>query len=302
MNNIIYTKVKFVRNLKNCNFESNIYDRQQVDILNLCMDAVNSCGLKSVKLSELGNNVVDNLLARELLERDFVYECFNKGYANKDNTTIQINSRNHIEIFAIENNIFEAYSMAKEIDKKLCNKLNFAYSDKYGFLTPDIKNIGSGMSVEIKVMLPALAKIGALDKLPNINDKLRFDIKCLDRKSGLCVIDTRATLGYTEKQICELSKTYIDKLLQLEVETSKKLSSESDDIDDKSRRAKAILKNCLKITAVETYVLVGDILIGMNAGVEKDITFEQVGNVLNIIKLYEKDFNSLAKEIQKILN
>ena len=302
MNNIVYTKVKFVRNLKNCNFESNIYDRQQVDILNLCMDAINSCGLKSVKLSELGNNVVDNLLARELLERDFVYECFNKGYANKDNTTIQINSRNHIEIFAIENNIFEAYSMAKEIDKKLCNKLNFAYSDKYGFLTPDIKNIGSGMSVEIKVMLPALAKIGALDKLPNVNDKLGFDIKCLDRKSGLCVIITRATLGYTEKQICELSKTYIDKLLQLEVETSKKLSSESDDIDDNARRAKAILKNCLKITAVETYVLIGDILISMNAEIEKDITFEQVGNVLKIINLYEKDFNRLAKEIQKILD
>jgi protein arginine kinase len=114
------------------------------------MDAVNSCGLKCVKLSDLGDKVVDNLLARELLEYDFVYEGSNQGYANKENVTVQINSRNHVEVFAIGTSILDAYSSAKEIDKNLCNKLNFAYSDKYGFLTPDIKNIGSGMSVEIK--------------------------------------------------------------------------------------------------------------------------------------------------------
>lgn len=301
MSNIISTKVKFVRNLKNCNFESNIYDKQQQDILKLCMDATNTCGLKSVELSNLSDKVVNNLLAQDLLERDFVYIGSNQGYANKDNLTVQINSRNHVEIFARDNNIYEAYSKAKEIDKKLCNKLNFAYNDKYGFLTPDIKNIGSGMSVEFKVILPALAKIRALDKLPNVSDKLVFDVTCLDTQSGLCVITTSATLGYTEKQICELAQNYVNKLLQLEIETAKKLSSNSDDVEDKSRRAKAILKSCLKITADESYVLVGDVLIAINAGIEKDITLEQIHQVLNNIKLHEKDFNILAKEIQKIL-
>ncbi len=301
MSNIIYTKVKFVRNLKNCNFESNIYDKQQKDILNLCMDATNSCGLKCAELKDISEKVINSLLAQDLLEHNFVYASSNQGYANNDNVTVQINSRNHIEIFAKGGDIYEVYSCAKEVDKMLCNKLNFAYSDKYGFLTPDIKNIGSGMSVEIKVILPALAQIGALNKLPNVSDKLVFDITCLDRQSGLCMINTRATLGYTEKQICELSKIYIDKLLQLEIETSKKLSSESDDVEDKSRRAKAILKNCLKITSSEAYVLLGDILVGINAGVEKDIALEHINKVLNNIKLFENDFNILAKEIQKIL-
>lgn len=301
MSNVIYTKVKFARNLKDCKFESNISDKEQKEILKLCIDSVNSTGLKCVELNDISDKVIDNLLARDLLEREFVYAGTNKGYANKDNVTVQINSKNHIEIFAKENNIYDSYSKAKEIDKKLCNKLHFAYSDKYGFLTPDIKNIGSGMSVEVELLLPAIAQIGGLNKLPNVNDKLIFDIICLDRQSGLSIVKTRATLGYSEKQICELTKTYIDKIVKLEIETSKKLTEGSDDIEDKSCRAKAILKNCIKVSGSEAYILLGNILVGLNAGFENELTGEQINKALNCIKLYENNFKQLAKEIQKIL-
>jgi protein arginine kinase len=301
VSNIIYTKVKFVRNLKDCSFESNINDDEQNKILQLGLKAVSECGLKCLPLSDINKTVIDNLLAQDLLEHEFVYVSYNQGCANNGNVTVEINNKNHIEIFAKDKNIYDAYVNAKEVDKKLCNKLNFAYNDKYGFLTPDIKCIGSGMSVEIKIMLPALAQIGALSKLPNSNEKMVFDLTCLDRQSGLCLITTRVTLGYTEKQICELTKMYIDKIIQLEIETSKRLAEDSDDVDDKSRRAKAILKNCIKISGSEAYVLLGYILISINAGIEKECTAEQINNSLNYIKLYENNFNILAKEIQKIL-
>ncbi|MBQ8522920.1 MAG: hypothetical protein IJ458_04625 [Clostridia bacterium] len=300
MSNIIYSKVKFVRNLKDCKFETNIYDEQQKEILKLCLNATNACGLKCVPLSEMSKKVVGNLIASDMLEHDFVYASSNQGCAHDNDVTVQINNKNHIEIFSKHHNIYEAYSKAKEVDKKLCNKLHFAYNDKYGFLTPDIKSIGSGMSIETKVILPSLAQIYALDKLPNANEKLVFDLTYLDRQSGLCVIRTRATLGYTEKQICELTKTYIDKLIKLEIETAKKLSNDSDDVEDKFRRAKAILNNCLKISVSEAYVLLGDILVGFNAGIETQLTSNQINQALNCVKLYENDFKQLATELQKI--
>lgn len=301
MSNIIYTKVKFIRNLKGKKFESNIYDNEQKDVLKLSLEAINSCGLKCALLSEVNKNIIGNLLANDLIEQDFVAIDSNKGFANKDNVTVQINNKNHIEIFAKDTNIYDAYSQAKQIDKLLCNKLNFAYSDKYGFLAPNIKDIGSGMSVETQIMLPALAQIDALNKLPKMNEKLTFDITCIDRQSGLCVITTSGSLGYTEKQICELTKTYMDHILKLEIETSKKLAEGNDDIEDKCCRAKAILKNCIKISGAEAYILLGNILVSLNAGIEKEVSIKQIITALNCIKLYENNFKQLAQELQKIL-
>lgn len=300
MSNIIYTKVKFGRNLKDKKFISNIDDNEQKAILNTCIEATNNCGLKCVSLNEIGQNVIEDLLARDLLEREFVYESSNQGCATDNDTTIQINNKNHIEIFAKANNIYDAYSKAKEVDKKLCNKLNFAYSDKYGFLTPDIKNVGSGMTVEVKIILPALAKMGALNNLPKANEKLIFDIMCFDRQSGLCSITTSATLGYTEQQICEITQSYIDKIVSLEIDTSKKLAEDIDEIEDKCYRAKAILNNCIKITSAEAYVLLGNILIAINAGVEKLLSKDKVTQALNVIKLYENNFKLLSNKIKEI--
>jgi len=301
VSNIINAKVKFVRNLKDFKFETSISNSNKKKILKICLDAVNDCELKAIPLDEVNQKAVDNLIATDLLEQDFAVKDANKGLSNNQNLTIQINGENHIEIFSVDSNIYDAYSKAKQVDKKLCNKLNFAYSDKYGFLNPDIKKLGSGMTIELKILLPALAKIGALKNIPKVSEKLNFDIVCLDRTSGLCVIKTNTTLGYTEKEICEITNNYIDKIIKFEIETCKRLAEDSDTVKDKSNRAIAILKNCIKTSAVEVYNLIGDILISINSNIENDIKIQQINKILNIIKLNENNFKKLATEIQKIL-
>ena len=92
MNNIIQTKIKFSRNLKGFKFESNIDDIEQQEVLKLCLKAVNDCGLKCVELKDLSKNVIDNLLAREVMEREFVYSSYNQGIANDKDLIIQIKS------------------------------------------------------------------------------------------------------------------------------------------------------------------------------------------------------------------
>ena len=301
MSNIVNTKVKFVRNLKDVNFETNIDKLGKTEVLNLCIDATNACNLKGVPLSDMSESVINNLLAREMLEHEFVYNCDTQGCANEDNITVQINSKNHIEIFAKDISIYDAYAKAKEVDKKLCNKLHFAYSDKYGFLAPDIKNIGSGMSIEVKLMLPALNQLNGIKTLPKSNEKLMFNIKCLDFESGLCLISTGANLGYSEKQVCELTQSYIDKVIKLEEAMSKNIAKDNtDEVLDCCARAKAILNYCIKIEPSEVYALIANILIAINAGLEKDIEFDKINKILDSVKYFNNP-KELAINIQKIL-
>ena len=301
MNNILWTKVKFVRNLRGIPFGSKISSKSQADVLKLALDACAECGLKGEKLDAIGDNVLEGLIAGGKIENGFASNIKNKGFATSDTASVQINGNNHIEITSKDLNIYNSYANAKQVDKQLCNKLHFAYNDKYGFLSPDIKNIGSGMSVSALVMLPALARVNAVASLPRTSDKLRFDIECVDSKSGIYLISSGASLGYGEKQICELSKAYIDNVVKCEIEMSKNLGKDKDEVLDKLNRAKAIINACVKITPQELYCLLGDILIAINAEVEKEMTIAQIVELYNCTKnAKSNDEKYLAKIIKEI--
>ena len=300
MSNILWTKVKFARNLQGVAFNSKISSKSQADILKLVLDACETCGFKGERLDIVSDKVLNSLIANGKLENGFANNIKNKGFATIENASIQINGKNHIEIISKDLNLYNAYAGAKQVDKQLCNKLHFAYSDKYGFLSPDIKDIGSGMSVSALVMLPALARVNAVASLPRTSDKLRFNIECIDAQSGIYLISSGASLGYGEKQICELSKAYIDNVIKCEIEMSKNLAKDQDEILDKLNRAKAIINACVKMTPQELNCLIGDILIAINAGLEKDMSGEQVVALYNCVNnTNSTDEKCLAKIIKE---
>lgn len=297
MNNILNTRVKFVRNLKDIVFTTKINNAQQQDINKLCKKTFEEFGLKYENIKNIGSDTIEYLINDWRLEKEFVGIAGNKGYASNHDVNVQINGLNHIELFATDLNLDNAYQNAKQFDQRLCNKLNFAYSDKYGFLSPDISCIGSGIKISVLIMLPALSRVGAVDNLPKVNDKLHFNIKPMDLESGLYVIETGANLGYTEKQICELTTTYINKILKAEIDMCNKLNEDADEVLDKLLRAKAIINSCVKISAIELNRLLADIVVAINSGVEKDIKFDTIVELFNCSK-NNVDKVSLAKTIK----
>lgn len=303
MSNIISAKVKFSRNLKGSKFTVNSSQSEQTESLNLCLNAINSCGLKAEQMTNISDNVLESMLEAESVEKEFVQNSNIKGYASNQDVSIQINGRSHVEVFSQGADIFTAYSNAKEVDTKLCNKLNFVYSDKYGFLSPDIKSLGTGISIECKILLPALTKVNAIKTLPRASEKLLFSIECLDSDCGLYIISTNGNLGYTEKQICEITHAYINKIIKLEVEMCRQFAKQdADDVLDAYLRAKAILSHCIKIQQTEVAKLLGNVLIAINAEIETDVSTKQITNILYAIKYCKNNEKEIAKEIQKILN
>lgn len=303
MSNIISSKVKFVRNLKGVPFNTNTNSNALNEVLKLAIDACNQCGVKAESLDKISDEIINNLIDSNLIEDDFVRDKNFKGFASNDCTTVQINSTNHIEIFSIDTDLLNSYNNAKSVDKMLCNKLNFLYTDRYGFLSPEIDKIGCGMQTETLVILPALKQLNYIKDLPQYCDKLRFEIYQINNQNAVYLIRSNATLGYSEKQICELTSQYVNNIIKCEVEMCKKLAIDKLEIMDKSARAKAIINNCLKITNMELFKLIGDVLIAINSGVEDNKLNNQINNLFNIIK--NKNLNNqenLAKIIKNTLN
>ena len=173
----------------------------------------------------------------------------------------------------------------------------------YGFLSPELDKIGCGMYTETLVILPALSQSNSIKSIPQYCDKLRFKIYQINNQNSVYLIRSDAALGYNEKQICEFTSQYVNNIIKCEIEMCKNLANDALEIMDKSARAKAIINNCLKISNIELFKLIGDILIVINSGVEDNKLNNQINKLINTIK--NKNLNNLenlAKLIKNILN
>ena len=111
MNNIVKAKVKFVRNLKGVNFEPNMSKSDHKRVLDMCFDVFEKCGFKCAKLKDISTSTLDKMLNGGILEKDFVDKYINQACGNNESLTIQINGKNHVEIFAIPSVIIAAVRM-----------------------------------------------------------------------------------------------------------------------------------------------------------------------------------------------
>ena len=301
MSNIIWTKVKFSRNLKDMLFTHKMSELEQGNALKLCLETIEACGLKGEAISNMSEQTVNNLAGNGMIENSFLTNSNIKGYASNPKVAVQINGKSHLEVFSKADDIYSAYNEAKKIDKKLCNKLSFSYNDKYGFLNPSIDKVGCGMEIEILILLPALTQIGAIKSLPKSIEKLMFKIESVDESCNLYMIKSGANLGYTEKQICELVKSYIDNIIKCEIEASKTLAKDVDEVLDKCERAIAIINHCIKIDTTELLDLISKILIAVNGGVKQLEDADGVKKIINSIN-NNLDEKTLAKIIKNNLN
>lgn len=303
MNNIVSTKVEFCRNIKGFPFCSKLGAQQKL-LLELALKTCKEINLTATNLNDVVEDVIDNLKAKRLLDGDFVItNCSGFATNNENNCFVQIGYIDHIRVGGIGENIYTAYDNAKKLDKQLCNKLSFMYADKYGFLTPKIENIGTGIKVGVYVMLPAIEKLNLTQIFKKECEKMSFNVAKIS--NGLYLISTGANLGFTEKQVLENTENYIKKIMDFEMQASKQLAKNQDEILDKSERAKAILKNCILLSNDELCGLCGDVLVAINGGLEQEYNCDKIGELISIISSINnsnKNKKELAINIKKILN
>ena len=69
-----------------------------------------------------------------------------------------VNEEDHIrlQVLTAGSQLKEAWNIANELDDKLEDKLDIAFSKRWGYLTACPTNLGTGLRVSVMVHLPAL--------------------------------------------------------------------------------------------------------------------------------------------------
>ena len=308
---VLTTRIRLARNISGYNFPNNMIKRQKEEILNLIKDKLKD------KYTILDLDNIDDITKMSLVETHIISKELvqSSGAAliidEKNNITTMVNEEDHfrIQVFEHNFNLEEAYNKIKSFDNIVYKNIKYAYDEDYGYITACPTCIGTGMRVSVMLHLPALEKIGLLDRIFNEITNIGISVRGIygeNTNGDGCIyqISNQKTLGIKEKDIIEQVRQ-VTKYIVKQERKAREILKNKIEVKDEIFRSYGILKNALIMSKKEAFELISNIRMGINMGIITDISLDNVDKLIENIgkntlrKKFKEDFPNEQENIKR---
>jgi len=276
---VISSRIRLARNLAGHEFLSKCSNSEKSVILKKLKDVLMSLDLGD-KVFYISVDEAPVLDRRFLVERHLIsrHHAFAKGprgavIARRESFTAMINEEDHLRLQVLKSGcqLSQCAEQINRIDDAIEQKLSYAFSPRYGYLTACPTNLGTAIRVSVMLHLPALKMTGQIEKFLNATRAMGLAVRGLfgegtEAAGDFYQLSNQVTLGVSEKQIIRrFEQQVIPEIVEYEnAARAQLLSKEEHLLDDKISRAMALLKNAHLISSQEALFLLSHLRLGLN--------------------------------------
>ncbi|MEE1351565.1 MAG: protein arginine kinase [Clostridia bacterium] len=279
---IISTRIRLARNLAKTPFPTALPEKDREQVKNKLSDSILksnstlSSDFKLYNLDELTPSEKTAMLEEHLISPQMLNGKDRAVLVNKDRTmSIMLMEEDHIRLQVIMGGycLDNAYDLADKVDDVMEESLDYAFDEKFGYLTACPTNAGTALRASVMMHLPALVLTGNISKVMQSFSGMGIAVRGLygegtEAEGCLYQISNSITLGLSEKEIIEKLKTVVNKISDMEKQTREYLKkNHADEISDKLFRSYGILKYARKITSAEAKSMLSEVMLGQNMGI-----------------------------------
>ena len=203
-------------------------------------------------------------------------------------TTIMVNEEDHLRVFVITPGLQmeAALDALIQVEDDLANRLEFAFSEQFGYLTACPTNTGTGLRASVMLHLPGLALTQEVDSImqgiPNCGMAVRGIYGENSSPMGhFYQISNETTLGETEEQIVRRLSELINQVIEKEAEARDKLFSRQRAlVEDKVFRAYSILAQSRIINTQEAIDHLSQLRLGIDHSLFTNLTHSGLNRLI----------------------
>ena len=283
-NEVISTRIRLARNLKGYKFRDKLTNDEAKEILQKVENALGEMNYDFTKYDML---TISQNEKNRLVEKRYISPDFLKGdmprcvYISEDShISIMVNEEDHVRIQCIfaGNQTEKCYILISKIDTYLCERLDFAIHEKYGYLTSCLTNVGTGMRLSYMVHLASIVATKSSQSIFDNLTKLGVSVRGVygegtKGEGNVFQISNSQTLGKSEDEIIKNMSEILKSLMKKEDEIKEVLKEKNELLlKDKVMRSYAILKNCVMISGDEMSKRISDLRYAKSLGFIDDIS------------------------------
>ena len=310
MSNVIYSRVRLVRNWKEYPFPGKMTREQGAEMtarLNEGLKDIGSldgCRYAKAELERLADLDRAALTERRVLGRSMSKK---KGPASlivseDERASIVLNGDDHIRIQVLEAglNLEGCYKRADRLDDYISERFEYSFDEKYGYLTSYPTNVGTGLRASVVLHLPLLSRKRSFNSL--VADMGRFGTAVRgvygeggENYGSLYQVSNQKTLGQSEKEIIELvTKAAAELDAQERRLRQEALKQKPLGCQDEVYKSYGVLRYARRLTRKDAMEFLSQIMVGVRDGILKTKEPCSIYRIMlgiqpaNLLKLAEK--------------
>lgn len=294
---VISTRVRYARNIANMPFPWRLSPEERDYVKVRVADAFGKlCDRRqekalTVNLDELGDIESLALSERRVISRSMLRDTRGKALLlfPDESSGILVNEEDHLRLFALSSGLrLDETKMAAEACAiAMEERLPFAKSERYGYLTACPTNTGTGMRASVMMHLPGLARTGVLNKIAEQLSKTGYALRGAkgegsSAEADMIQLSNQVTLGVTEEQILEaFGRLVLD--VADEERRARRALYEHDPValEDEIGRAEGQLMFAGKMSAQEAYKLLSLLRLGRELNIAGMPDYPVIQRLLN---------------------
>lgn len=302
---VMSSRVRYARNLAGFPFVVKATRADRLQILDACRRHIQVCHLADqvmwVDLHTAPSTERTLLVERHLVSQQHARGKLSTGSGGPDEPravvfshpderfAIMINEEDHLRIQVIRSGLAlsEALEETDAIDDKLESGLEFAYSQRFGYLTSCPTNVGTGARLSVMVHLPALRMTGDIDKVKQAAADMALAVRGFYGEGShaagdIYQISNQTTLGKTETVLLhDLQQEILPQVIEYErTSRAKLLKKRRAELEDQVWRAVGTLRHARLMTTEEAMQLLSLLRLGIVTGLVADLTLADVNALL----------------------
>ncbi len=314
---VISSRVRLARNLSNIPFPTMLNKESGKQIIeNIYSEDAKTEGFAGYDFYDMQDTgFVDRyaLVERHLISPNLAtHGSIGAALIREDEVvSIMLNEEDHIRIQALLPGlqIREAWNIASVVDDAIESKVDYAFSEKLGYLTSCPTNVGTGLRASVMIHLPGLSMTANINKVLHAVTQVGLTIRGLYGEGtefigNMFQISNQITLGRSEDETIDNLTGITEQIIDKEKE-SRQLLLENHRIhlEDRIFRAWGTLTNARIISGQESMKLLSDVRLGVDTGILKDIPIENLNRVMvetnnaNLQKHSDAELNATERDI-----
>jgi protein arginine kinase len=291
---VVSSRVRLARNIDAYPFVSRASDRQRARIEELLRGVILSLGgehpLDYVRVDQLDPLVRELLQERRLISVEHTEANWVRGVAfdAAEQTSIMVNGEDHLRIQFLRGGLRleEVYEHADALDDRLAERIPFAFSAKYGYLTASPTNVGTGLRASLMLHLPGVVMAQEMDKVIEIARTEKLVLRGLYSEGthgagDFYQMSNHVTLGPAEEEIISAVAGVGRRLVELERTARMNLyHNHPDEFRGRLGRALRLLRSASTISSEEALSFLSQIRMGVEMGLVTETDLQTLNELL----------------------
>ena len=297
-NIVMSSRVRLARNLAEKPFPNKARKKELNEILATVVSATEHIEFfkKSIllKINELDNVDKQFLIERHLMSHEHASNPEGKALivSEEEVLSVMVNEEDHLRLQVMQSgfNLNETWEIANTIDDALSQKLDFAYSLHWGYLTACPTNTGTAMRGSVMLHLPALVMTKQINKVLAAISKLNFASRGFygegtQASGNFYQISNQVSMGHTEQDVLQNINGLIRQVIEQEEQARQALLVQNKPmLEDKIFRSYGTLKNARIISSQETVELLSMVRLGVDLDIVKDVDRNSINELFIMIQ------------------